>query len=66
MFIWIEWLVDWLIFDFLGFVVDIYLGVALYFFMYDIVKILLLLFLIIFVMGIVNVYFLVEWLCSFL
>lgn len=66
MFTWIEWLADRLIFDLLGLAADTHLGAALHFFMYDTVKILLLLFLITFVMGIVNAYFPVERLRSFL
>lgn len=66
MFTWIEWLADQLIFGLLGLVPDTHLGEALHFFVYDTVKILLLLFLITFVMGIVNAYFPVERLRSFL
>jgi uncharacterized membrane protein YraQ (UPF0718 family) len=66
MFTWIEWLADQLIFGLLGLKPDTHLGEALHFFVYDTVKILLLLFLITFVMGIVNAYFPVERLRSFL
>jgi uncharacterized membrane protein YraQ (UPF0718 family) len=66
MFTWIEWLADQLIFGLLGLAPDTRLGEALHFFVYDTVKILLLLFLITFVMGIVNAYFPVERLRSFL
>jgi len=66
MFTWIEWLADRLIFGLLGLAPDTHLGAALHFFVYDTVKILLLLFLITFVMGIVNAYFPVERLRSFL
>ena len=66
MFTWIEWLADQLIFGLLGLAPDTHLGAALHFFVYDTVKILLLLFLITFVMGVVNAYFPVERLRSFL
>ncbi len=66
MFTWIEWLADKLVFGLLGVAPESHLGEALNFFVYDTVKILLLLFLITFIMGIVNAYFPVERLRSFL
>ncbi|MCR9098765.1 MAG: permease [bacterium] len=66
MFTWIEWLADKLVFGILGITPETHLGEALHFFIYDTVKILLLLFLITFIMGIVNAYFPVERLRSFL
>lgn len=66
MFDWIQHLADWLIFGVFGIGEKTHLGQALNFFLYDTVKILLLLFLIIFLMGIVNAYFPVERLRNFL
>lgn len=66
MFTWIEDLADWLLFGLLRLAPESHLGEALHFFVYDTIKILLLLFLITFLMGIVNAYFPVERLRSFL
>lgn len=60
MFDWILELADWLIYDLFGLSPDTPLGIALNFFVYDTIKILLLLFLIVFLMGMVNSYFPVE------
>tara|TARA_R110001592_G_scaffold234658_2_gene492383 strand:+ start:118286 stop:119260 length:975 start_codon:yes stop_codon:yes gene_type:complete len=66
MFNWIQDFADWLIYSFFAIAEDSQLGVALNFFVYDTVKILILLFLIVLLMGIVNAYFPVERLRDFL
>jgi uncharacterized membrane protein YraQ (UPF0718 family) len=66
MFDWIQEFADWLIFTVFQVASDSHLGEALNFFVYDTLKILLLLFVIVFLMGIVNVYFPVERLRNFL
>ena len=66
MFEWIQSFADWLIFSILQLSADSELGTALNFFVYDTIKILILLFIIVFLMGIVNSYFPVERLRSFL
>jgi len=60
MFDWIQQLADWLVFDVLNLKEGAHLANALNFFIYDSIKILLLVFVIIFFMGIVNSYFPVE------
>ena len=60
MFKWIENLADWLVFDLLNLAKGNHLAEALHFFIYDSIKILLLVFVIIFFMGILNSYFPVE------
>jgi len=60
MFKWIEHLADWLVFDLFKLEEGNRLAEALHFFIYDSIKILLLVFVIIFLMGIVNSYFPVE------
>lgn len=60
MFDWIQKLADWLVFDIFNLEAENHLSEALNFFIYDTVKILLLVFVIIFFMGIVNSYFPVE------
>ena len=60
MFDWIQELADWIVFDVLKLEAGKHLTEALNFFIYDTVKILLLVFVIIFFMGIVNSYFPVE------
>ncbi|MCF6167702.1 permease [Lutibacter sp.] len=60
MFDWIQKLADWFVFDILHLVKGQRLAEALNFFIYDSIKILLLLFVIIFLMGIINSYFPVE------
>jgi len=62
----IQQFADWLIYDLFGIDATTHLGEALNFFVYDTLKIVLLLFLISSVMGVVNAYFLVERLRSFL
>lgn len=60
MFDWIQKLADWLVFDIFNLEAENHLSEALNFFIYDTVKILLLVFVIIFFMGIINSYFPVE------
>ena len=60
MFNWIQKLADWLVFDALHLAKGQHLAEALNFFIYDSIKILLLLFVIIFFMGIINSYFPIE------
>ncbi len=66
MFAWLEHIAHWLVFDLMGIAADNHLGVALEFFFYDTVKIFILLMLISWLMGVVNVYFPVERLRAFL
>ena len=66
MFDWIQNFSDWLIYSVLGIVPETHLGNALNFFVYDTLKILILLFLITFLMGIINSYFPIERLRNFL
>jgi uncharacterized membrane protein YraQ (UPF0718 family) len=66
MFDWIQILADWLIYKVIGVGHDTHLGTALNFFVYDTLKILLLLFLIVFIMGIINAYFPIERLKNYL
>lgn len=66
MFDWIQHLADWLIYSVFGIGSETHLGTALNFFVYDTVKILILLFLIVFLMGIVNAYFPIERLKDYL
>src|SRR3990167_9126464 len=66
MFDWLQSLADWLIYSVLGIAVQSKLGNALNFFVYDTVKILILLFIITTVMGVVNSYFPVEKIRNFL
>ncbi|CAH8296680.1 hypothetical protein EV196_1114 [Mariniflexile fucanivorans] len=60
MFDWIQNLADWLVYDVLNLTKGVHLAEALNFFIYDSIKILLLLFVIIFFMGIVNSYFPID------
>lgn len=60
MFDWIQKLADWIVFDLLHLIRGNHLAEALNFFIYDAVKIVLLLFVVIFFMGIVNSYFPIE------
>ena len=62
----IQQLADWLIYGLLGLSADTALGSALNFFIYDSIKIVLLLFLISVIMGIVNAYFSIERLRNYL
>lgn len=66
MFDWLQNIADRLIFGLLGLEPGSHLGQALNFFFYDTIKILILLFLITFIMGIVNAYFPIERIRSFL
>ncbi|MEO8414824.1 MAG: permease [Ginsengibacter sp.] len=66
MFDWLQQLTDWLIYNELQLTHGSKLGDALNFFVYDTLKILLLLFLIVLVMGIVNSYFPVDKVRNFL
>jgi hypothetical protein len=66
MFDWIQNIADWLIYSVLGISQQTKLGDALNFFVYDTLKILLLLFLITFIMGIVNSYFPIDRIRNFL
>ncbi len=66
MFDWIQNFADWLIYNLFQIGADTQIGVALNFFIYDTIKILFLLFLIVFLMGIINAYFPIEKLKLFL
>ncbi len=66
MFDWIQNFADWLIYTILQKGADTHLGVALNFFVYDTIKILFLLFVIVFLMGIVNAYFPIDKLKNYL
>ena len=66
MFTWVQQLADGLVYELLGLAPSSRLGTALNFFVYDTIKILLLLFLITLLMGVVNAYFPVERLRAFL
>ncbi|MEN8121309.1 MAG: permease [Bacteroidota bacterium] len=60
MFEWLQNIADWFVFVILNLSEESHLAQALNFFIYDSVKILLLLFIVIFLMGVVNSYFPVE------
>jgi uncharacterized membrane protein YraQ (UPF0718 family) len=60
MFDWLQNIADWLVYDTFGLSAEQHLAQALNFFIYDSIKIILLLFIIIFLMGIINSYFPVE------
>lgn len=66
MFDWVQHFADWLIYSVFGIGAETHLGTALNFFVYDTLKILILLFLIVFLMGIVNAYFPIERLKNYL
>jgi uncharacterized protein len=66
MFDWLQHLADWLIYSVFNIGAETHLGIALNFFVYDTLKILLLLFVIVFLMGIVNTYFPIEKLKNYL
>lgn len=66
MFDWIQHFADWLIYSLLEVGSETQLGTALNFFVYDSLKILILLFLIVFLMGIVNSYLPIEKLKEYL
>lgn len=60
MFDWLQNIADWLVYDTIGLSSEEHLAQALNFFIYDSIKIIILLFVIISLMGIVNSYFPVE------
>lgn len=60
MFDWLQNFADWFVFELLSIEKSNHLAEALHFFIYDSIKILILLFVVIFFMGIVNSYFPVE------
>lgn len=66
MFDWIQHFADWLIYSVFRIGSETHLGTALNFFVYDTLKILILLFVIVFLMGIVNAYLPIEKLKDFL
>ncbi len=66
MFDWLQNIADWFVFDILNIPEDNHLADALNFFIYDSVKILMLLFIIVFLMGIINSYFPVDRVRNFL
>ncbi|HHG85478.1 MAG TPA: permease [Bacteroidetes bacterium] len=66
MFDWIQNIADWFVFELLQMEAADHLAAALNFFIYDTTKILLLLFIIIFFMGIVNSYFPIDKVRNFL
>ncbi len=66
MFEWTQNFADWIVYSVLKIEAETAVGSALNFFIYDTIKILILLFLIVFIMGIVNAYFPVDRLRDFL
>jgi len=66
MFNWIQSFANWLIYSQFQISAESHLGVALNFFVYDTLKILILLFLITMLMGIINTYFPIERIRNFL
>lgn len=66
MFDWLQHFADWLIYTIFDIGTETHLGTALNFFVYDTLKILILLFFIVFIMGIVNAYFPIERLKDYL
>lgn len=66
MFTWLQNFADWLIYSVFQLGADSQLGSALNFFVFDTIKILILLFIIVFLMGIVNAYFPIEKLKNYL
>ncbi len=62
----IQHITDWLVYDFLNLTQGEHLSESLHFFVYDTIKILLLLVIIIFFMGIINSYFPIEKVRNFL
>jgi uncharacterized membrane protein YraQ (UPF0718 family) len=66
MFDWLQHFADWLTYSVFKIGADTHLGTALNFFVYDTLKILILLFAIVFLMGIVNAYFPIERLKNYL
>lgn len=66
MFDWVQKLADWLVYTVFSIGAETHLGKSLNFFIYDTFKILILLFVIVFLMGIVNTYFPIEKLKNYL
>lgn len=66
MFDWIQNLSDYLVYELIGLAKESHLASAFNFFIYDTIKILILLFLITFLMGIINSYFPIERIRNFL
>ncbi len=66
MFNWLQHFADWLIYTVFNIGAETHLGTALNFFVFDTIKILILLFVIVFFMGIVNAYFPIERLKNYL
>jgi len=66
MFDWVQKLADWLVYTVFSIGAETHLGKSLNFFIYDTIKILILLFVIVFLMGIVNTYFPIEKLKNYL
>ena len=66
MFDWIQQITDWLVYNVLGLQPNNHLTEALNFFIYDTTKILILLFVVIFFMGIVNSYFPIDQVKNYL
>ncbi len=60
MFNWLENFADWFVYNLLSFAGKSHLGQALHFFIYDSIKILILLFVVVLLMGIINSYFPIE------
>lgn len=66
MFDWIQKFADWLVYHVFGIAQESHLGSSLNFFIYDTFKILILLFMITFIMGIINSYFPIDRIRNFL
>lgn len=66
MFTWLQHFADWLIYTVFDIGAETHLGTALNFFVYDTIKILILLFVIVFLMGIINSYFPIDRLKNYL
>lgn len=66
MFDWLQQLADWLVYSVFGIDAQSHLGEAINFFLYDTIKILILLFVITFLMGVVNSYFPIDRIRNFL
>lgn len=62
----IQTFADWLVYGVMGLTADSHLGAAVNFFFYDTIKILILLFLISSIMGVINAYFPIDRLRTFL
>ncbi len=66
MFNWLQHFTDWLVYDVFNIAAETQLAKSLNFFVFDTIKILILLFVIVFIMGIVNTYFPIEKLKNYL